>query len=229
MKPPTGGSPRPTYGQEFWRTENLKFSEPWYRLEKATRLITALTRGRDCTLLDVGCGPATLMGMLPPNIRYYGIDIAVHDPAPNVIEADLLRTPIRFGEMRFDVVIAQGVFEYLGGAQTQKLLEISQVLRGSGVFIVTYTNFSHRRPQVSEPFSNVQPFEQFRSSLGRHFTIDRIIPESYNWKHAQPNRPWLKAVNLRVNRRIPLISRGLAVEYFFVCSRRGVSRAQRTG
>ena len=225
-RPPLDRHPPPTYGQSFWRTESRKFSEPWYRLEKTTRLIGTLTHGRKCELLDVGCGPATLMRMLPPNIEYHGIDIAIHDPAPNLLEADLLEAPIAFGEMQFDIVVAQGLFEYLGGAQAQKFVEISQVLRPSGFFIVTYTNFGHRRRYVSEAFSNVQPFEQFRASLSQYFTIDRIIPESHNWKHAQPNRPWLKLLNLHVNRRVPLISRKLAVEYYFVCSPPKASRTQ---
>ena len=218
-RPPLACLPPSTYGKEFWRTENRKFSEPWYRLEKTARLISQLTRGRNCTLLDVGCGPATLMRMLPRNIAYHGIDIAIHDPAPYLLEADLREARIAFGDMRFDIVVAQGLFEYLGGVQAKKFAEIAQLLRPSGVFIVTYTNFGHRRPRVPELFSNVQSFDEFRLSLGHYFEIERIIPESHNWKHAQPNRRWLKTLNLHVNRRVPVISRKLAVEYYFVCSR----------
>jgi SAM-dependent methyltransferase len=208
------------YGKDFWRTENLNFREPWYRLEKAVRLIDSLSKGRDCTLLDVGCGPATLMRMLPPNVRYYGIDIAIQDPASNLLEADVLETPIRFGDRRFDIVVAEGLFEYLGGVQSRKFSEIAQILNPGGIFLVTYTNFDHRRRVVSEPFTNVQSFDDFRESLTRHFTIERIIPEAHNWKHGQPNRRWLKALNMHLNRSIPVISRKLAVEYFFVCSLR---------
>jgi SAM-dependent methyltransferase len=212
-----------TYDKSFWKTENLKFGEPWYRLEKAARLLRSLAKGRHCSLLDVGCGPATLMRMLPSNIEYYGIDIAVQRPAPNLLEADVLQLPIRFGEKHFDIVVAEGLFEYLGNAQEKKFDEIAQVLNPDGVFVVSYTNFGHRKAHISELFSNVQSFDGFRTSLSRHFVIDRVIPESHNWKHAQPNRPWLKAVNLRVNKSIPLVSRRLAVEYFFICSPRGVA------
>lgn len=213
-----------TYDKAFWKTENLKFSEPWYRLEKASRLVASLARGRHCTLLDVGCGPATLMRLLPANIEYYGIDIAVQNPAPNLIEADVLQAPIRFEDKHFDIVVAEGLFEYLGGSQSEKFGEIADVLNPGGVFVVSYTNFGHRRAYISELFSNVQSFDEFKASLSRHFHIDRVIPESHNWKHAQPNRPWLKAVNLRVNKPLPLVSRWLAVEYFFICSPRSGRR-----
>jgi SAM-dependent methyltransferase len=211
------------YKRDFWRKENLKFSQPWYRLEKLTRLIGKLAQGRQCTLLDVGCGPATLMQVLPPNIEYYGIDIAIHRPAPNLLEADLLETEIRFGNKQFDVVVAQGVFEYFGDFQSQKLAEIARLLKDNGKFVVTYTNFDHRKRYVYPAISNVQPWREFRSDLAQHFHIDRFYPTSYNWKHGHPNRTILKKANMLVNANIPVLSPALAVEYIFICSPRGAA------
>ena len=54
------------YKKDFWEKENLKFSQPHYRLEKASRIINNLARDRKCTLLDIGCGPAALMHLLQP-------------------------------------------------------------------------------------------------------------------------------------------------------------------
>lgn len=217
----TGGRRiRNRFGKEFWSIENLKFSEPWYRLEKSAGLIRSVTSGRECKLLDLGCGPAALMRMLPENVRYFGIDIAIPEPAPNLLEADLVDIPIGFGDQSFDVIIAQGLFEYLGSVQAQKFAEISRLLTSDGMFIVSYTNFGHRKPYVAEAFSNVQPSAQFRESLAEHFVIDRVIPEAYNWHHGQPNHRWLQALNLRVKRRIPLVDPWLAVEHFYVCSAR---------
>jgi hypothetical protein len=76
------------YKKDFWSKENLKYSRPHYRLEKSARIINRIARGRRCTLLDVGCGDAALRSLLRRNIENYGIDIAIHDPAPNLIEAD---------------------------------------------------------------------------------------------------------------------------------------------
>jgi SAM-dependent methyltransferase len=210
----TGGT---LYKKDFWSKENLKYSRPHYRLEKSARIINRLTRGKSCTLLDVGCGPAALMPLLQSNIQYYGIDIAIHDPAPNLLEADFLEGPIRFADKRFDIVIAQGVFEYVGNFQTQKFAEISRLLNDGGIFIVSYVNFGHRGRSIYWPYSNVEALDDFRQGLSRHFEIKRSFPTSYNWHHSEPNRKFLKAANMHINIDIPFISRVLAVEYFFIC------------
>lgn len=207
------------YKKDFWSTENLKFSQPWYRIEKCADIIAKLARSKECSLLDVGCGPAALMRLLPPNVHYHGIDIAIREPAPYLIEADILESQIRFGDQQFDIIVASGLFEYLGGCQSKKFAEIAQLLKESGTFVVSYTNFGHRKRQIYDAFSNVQSFEEFRSDLARYFRIDRIFPASHNWKHGQPSRKLVKAVNMRFSGNIPLISRLLAVDYFFICSR----------
>jgi SAM-dependent methyltransferase len=209
------------YKRDYWNSESAKFDRPWYRVQKSAQLISKLARGRERTLLDIGCGPAALMCLLPPEIDYYGIDIAIQNPGPNFLEADLLESPIAFGDKRFDIVIAQGFFEYMANAQQRKLAEIAQLLHPDGTFIVTYTNFGHHRKQIFSAFSNVQPLGDFRRDLERHFTVERSFPASHNWKHSQPDRKLVQAVNMRVNASIPLISPMLAVDYFFICSPRG--------
>jgi len=208
------------YKKDFWSKENLKCSSH-YRLEKSARIINRLARAKEfITLLDVGCGPATLEPLLRSNIQYYGIDIAIHDPAPNLIEADFLETPIRFDEKRFDIVIAQGVFEYVGTFQAQKFAEISQLLNDDGIFIVSYSNFGHRSRSIYWPYSNVQAIDDFRQSLTQYFEIKRYFPTSHNWHRCEPNRKFIKAANMHINIDIPFISPVLAVAYFFICSKR---------
>ena len=112
------------------------------------------------------------MPLLRSNIQYYGIDIAIHDPAPNLIEADFLETPIRFDEKRFNIVIAQGVFEYAGTFQAQKFAEISQLLNDDGIFIVSYSNFGHRSRSIYWPYSNVQALNSFSARVSR--SISRL-------------------------------------------------------
>ena len=205
--------------KDFWSEENLRYIQPHLRLEKAARIVKRIAHGREHSLLDIGCGPATLMRMLPPNIRYYGIDIAIHDPAPNLIEVDLVRTPIRFGDRRFDIVIAQGFFEYVGDFQSQKFAEIAQLLNENSTFIVSYVNFGHRAREIYSPYNNVQSLGDFRKSLARHFKIRRFFPTSHNWNHREPQREPVKAVNMHVNMDVPFISPILAVQYFFICTR----------
>lgn len=208
------------YKKDFWEEENLKFGEPWYRLEKAAGIISGLAGRSECTLLDIGCGPAALMRLLPATISYFGIDIAIHNPAPNLLEADLLESEIAFGDKRFDLISALGVFEYVGQVQSRKFSEIARILNDNGKFIVTYTNFGHRKPRIYEAFSNVQPLDSFRRDLLRYFNIDESFPASHNWKHSQPSRELVKAANMRVSLNIPFISPVLAVDYFFICSPR---------
>jgi SAM-dependent methyltransferase len=215
-----GDSVADLYKRDFWIKENRKHVSAHYRLQKSARIINAIAGRDERDLLDVGCGPATLMHLLRPNIHYYGIDIAIHDPAPNLVEADILEKPITFAARRFDVVAALGLFEYVGTRQAEKFSEIAQLLGEGGRFVLTYTNFGHRDKRIFEAFSNVQRFDDFRQSLTHHFIIDRYFPTSYNWHGGQPARTVLKAANMHVRANIPLVGPKLAVEYFFICTRR---------
>lgn len=208
------------YQRDFWSTENLKFSKPHYRMEKAARIINKIAAGGERELLDIGCGPAALRHLLSPGIHYHGIDMAIQVPAPDLTEADVVSTPIRFGEKTFDIIIAQGVFEYVPEVQVQKFGEIAKILRPGGTFIVTYWNYAHRNAMVYHAHTNVQPIKDFRRDLERHFTVERSFPASHNWYHGSPSMALNKAINMRINVRIPLISPLLAVEYFFLCSPR---------
>jgi cyclopropane fatty-acyl-phospholipid synthase-like methyltransferase len=207
------------YKHEFWIKENRKHVPAHYRLKKSAQIVNAIAGRQQRQLLDVGCGPATLMRLLRPNIHYHGIDIAIHDSAPNLIQSDILVDPITFDGKTFDIITALGLFEYLGGGQDKKFGEIASLLGDRGRFVLTYTNFGHRDKRVFEAYSNVQPLDDFRRNLNRHFVIDKCFPTSYNWHGGQPVRPLLKAANMPVRANIPVVGPKLAVEYFFICSR----------
>jgi SAM-dependent methyltransferase len=214
------------YKKDFWIEENLNYAKPHFRLEKVARLINRIARGQKLDLLDVGCGPAILMSLLRKNITYHGIDIAIHKPASNLIETDFLQTPIRFGDKRFDMVLAQGVFEYVGSHQSRKFSEIRQLLKESGTFVTSYVNFNHRHRFIYPPYNNVQSFDDFRKSLGRFFDITRVIPTSQRWYQEEPRTRFMKAVHMHMNLTIPFITRQFAVEYLFLCSPRDLSRTE---
>jgi hypothetical protein len=190
------------YKKDFWRTENLRYSAVHPRMLKVARVANSLARGRDCTLLDVGCGPATLASLLLPNVQYYGIDIG-------------------FGGKRFDIVVAQGFFEYVREFQSQKLSEIAGILGDGGTFITSYVNFDHRQPHIYQPYSNVQPFGQFRASVEEHFAVQRVLPTSYNWWHRDSNPRIFRAFGLHTDLNIPVVGRSFAVQYILVCGSRG--------
>lgn len=208
------------YKRDFWSEENLKFTRPHFRMQKVARMINKMARGQERDLLDVGCGPAALAKLLESNIHYHGIDIAIHEPAPNLLEADLLAAPVKFGDKKFDIVVAQGVFEYVGEFQSEKFAEISELLRPGGIFITSYMNFGHHKKEIYWPYSNVQQMPEFRASLARYFQLDRSFPVGHNWNHSAPQRKWLQALQMHMSLNIPVISPLLASEYFFICSPR---------
>lgn len=208
-----------SHKRDFWIKENLKHKAPHFRLRKCGRIVNGIAKSRQCDLLDVGCGPATLSSVLHENIHYYGLDLAIQTPADNLLEVDILKAPIAFGNMKFDIVVAQGLFEYLGSEQSLKLREIAQILRENGAFVVSYTNFGHRDTRLFEAFSNVQPLSAFKQDLARSFRILKSFPTSYNWHGGQPSRKIAMAVNMPVVPAIPVVSAKLAVEYFFICSK----------
>ena len=210
-----------SHKRDFWIQENKKHIAAHYRLRKTGQVVNRVAGAGERDLLDVGCGPATLATVLRPGINYYGIDIAIQVPSPNLAELDILKQPITFDDRRFDVVVAQGLFEYLSDKQSQKLAEIADLLTSDGKFVVTYTNFGHRAKYVFEAFSNVQPVASFRDALSRDFTIREVFPTAYNWHGGQPRRGLVQAVNMHLNANIPVIAPRLAVEYFFVCVPRG--------
>jgi 2-polyprenyl-3-methyl-5-hydroxy-6-metoxy-1,4-benzoquinol methylase len=86
------GSETPRYyKRDFWETENLRYAAPHFRLRKVAWLVRKLAGTRELDLLDVGCGPGTLAGLLPASVRYHGVDIAIQRPAPNLLELDLTK------------------------------------------------------------------------------------------------------------------------------------------
>lgn len=211
------GSSAKYYKKDFWEHENQKYAGPHYRLRKIAGLVNKIADGQPRSLFDVGCGPAALRGLLRPGIDYYGADIAIRHPAPYLREADFIDGPVRFDGRTFDIIVAQGFFEYAGHLQSRMFGEIAQILAPGGVFVTTYVNFAHRNAQVYWPYSNVQPAAQFRAALAEHFRIQRSFPTSHNWRQSEPNRRVISAVNMRLNFTVPLVSRRLAVEYIYVC------------
>jgi SAM-dependent methyltransferase len=206
--------------RDFWIRENLLYATPNFRLRKCARLLGRMMPGHAYDLLDLGCGPATLRTLLPPGVRYHGVDIAIHDPAPYLLEKDFVREPIAFNDRSFDVVVALGVFEYMGQRQSEKLTEISRILKQDGKLVLSYINFQHFRRIVYPIYNNVQPIAELIKSLGDVFHVERCFPVSHHWRHKQPGRNAVPALQMRLDWNIPFVSPWLAVEYFCICSRR---------
>jgi SAM-dependent methyltransferase len=206
--------------RDFWVKENLVYARPNFRAKRCARMIAEFSKGEPCDVLDVGCGPASLRQVVGPNVNYHGIDIAIHEPAPWLREVDFSRNTIVYDNKRFRVVVALGVFEYMGRYQTKKFQEISRILEPGGKFIMSYVNFRHFRRQIYSMYNNVQSIQEMRTSLEQTFSVDRCFPLCHHWRHKQPGKNALPALQMKLERPIPLLSPLLAVEYFFVCSPR---------
>ena len=205
-------------GRDYWIVENTLYVEPSFRLRKCARLIGEMSGNRPSDLLDVGCGPGALRGLLKPNVGYHGIDIAIHRPAAYFREMDTAQERIAFDDQRFDFVVAMGFFEYMGGRQKLKFEEIRSILKPDGRFILSYINFGHYGRKVWPNYNNVQSLAEMKEALGEFFTIERCFPASHHWRQKQPGKFSLQTLQMHINANIPVLSPMFAVEYFFVCS-----------
>lgn len=203
--------------RDFW-IRWVPQNDSYFRISKCARLLQNIVQGRRYDLLDVGCGPATLRTLLGSNVNYYGLDIAIHEPAPYLLETDFARNPISFEDKRFDIVVALGVFEFMGRYQDQKFVEISRILKRDGKFIMSYLNWGHFRGPVIPICNNVQPITELTKSLQRVFHLEKCFPASHHWRFKQPGKN-AGPIQMRLNLNIPFVSSWLAIEYFFVCSR----------
>jgi len=209
--------------KDYWIVENAKYEKASFRLRKSAQIINAMAKDKKCTLLDVGCGPAALRPLLAPNIGYYGIDIAIQNPAPYLREFDTSREPIAFGDQQFDFVVAMGFFEYMGTRQKEKFEEIKAILKPYGKFIISYINFGHFRRRVWPNYNNVQSIDEMRDGLKEVFKVDRYFPASHHVRQKQPGSLAIPGLQMHVNYRIPVFSPLLAVEYLFICSQQNAS------
>src|ERR1035437_9991979 len=124
--------------KDYWVVQNRQYAEPSFRLHKCARMLKELANGQECALLDVGCGPGALRQVLPLNIKYHGIDIALQEPAGFMREVDFAKNPISYDGRRFDFIVALGVLEYMGTLQNKKFQEIKDILNQDGKFIMSY-------------------------------------------------------------------------------------------
>ncbi len=205
--------------REYWVQESRRFAQPHYRLLKCANIINTLARGKSCDMLDVGCGPATLSKFLNKNINYYGIDLFIPEPAPNLIQKDLEEHEIRFKNKIFDLICAFGFFEFMDNLQHRKLDEISQILKPSGKFITSFLNFGHRHPLLSPVYNNRISIDQFLTDLESFFRVDRIYPTSYNWIGSEPNRAWIKRIQMPLKLNVPILNDLFGVQFIFICSK----------
>lgn len=128
---------------EHWNDRARAFGTPHLRLRTITSLVASLPGGPG-SLLDIGCGPATLGSMLPSGTDYFGGDIAsdvmpMGNSPDHFAVADLNAGEEPFPTRRFDVVVVSGMFEYIRDPSAFVKL-LARKVRPEGHLILTYMN-----------------------------------------------------------------------------------------
>ena len=138
---PEGNAGNALYKKDFWSEENLKYSRPHFRMEKASRLINRLARGRDRTLLDVGCGPGLLERVLDRG-RWHvtGIEMAPYIAdfgrarlGTNVLAARL--EDANLPPASFDVVVMKYVLDHME-EPFAALQKARRVIKPDGLLVI---------------------------------------------------------------------------------------------
>ena len=95
-------------------------------------------------LLDVGCGPGDLVGLLPRSVRYVGFDLSAayigaaqkrYGGRGRFFQSRL--TPGLFPEQSFDVIIAKAIIHHLNDEEVDDLVALASSLLVEGGRLVT--------------------------------------------------------------------------------------------
>jgi ubiquinone/menaquinone biosynthesis C-methylase UbiE len=162
------------YDEVFHRKRGIQ--SKWHH-HKFRRIIREI--GDSSQHLDFGCGPGTLMGLLPPKVSAIGVDIAeaqityarehYRGSGKEFIKLDSERLP--FPSHTFDSISCIEVIEHLDAVTTDTVFaEFLRVLKPSGKLIVTTPNYASLWPaleQIVNRLSDVSYEEQHISKFKR--------------------------------------------------------------
>jgi SAM-dependent methyltransferase len=115
-------------------------------VDPVTEVVAELASLRGCRVLDVGCGPGSVLRQLVRRFDVEGVGI---DASPNMIEVARREAPeiefhvgraedLPFGEATFDAVVSRLVVHHLD--RPRAFAEMRRVLRPGGRVVVTTTD-----------------------------------------------------------------------------------------
>jgi cyclopropane fatty-acyl-phospholipid synthase-like methyltransferase len=138
------------------------------------------------SLLDIGCGPGSIIKYLPSSVKYFGID---SNPKYIVFAEKKFLTPYQFACInindsnsllhlpKFDIVLALGILHHLSDAESSKLLEFaSQAMGNSGRLITLDGCYTSNQSKISKYLlkhdrgQNVRTEKEYISLAEKSFT-----------------------------------------------------------
>ena len=172
------------YDEVFQRNQGIQCKWHHHKFRRIVKEIGNVSRH-----LDFGCGPGTLLNLLPKGISAVGVDIAApqlsyaeqHYAAPNreFIRIDSSQLP--FADQSFDSVSCVEVIEHLELRHSTAIFsEFRRVLKPSGKLVVTTPNYASLWPLVEvmvNRFSGVC-YEEQHITRFRHASLDNLLIET---------------------------------------------------
>jgi 2-polyprenyl-3-methyl-5-hydroxy-6-metoxy-1,4-benzoquinol methylase len=204
----------------FWNRRAKPFAVPHARLRVIARLIEE-SQGPRKTLLDVGCGPASLRQVLPAGTEYFGADVAdeiiagFSDPA-HFQALDWNRSGRIFDGRLFDVIVCSGFLEYTDDLG-QALDRLRSQLAPGGRIVASYMNHAHwsawrfvltgRTRSLPDPHKNFLTLRELMGTFRRsRLRIERSVAlhqdlRELPWPWSSTRAPW----NLRARQFVFLL------------------------
>ncbi|HEX3443877.1 MAG TPA: class I SAM-dependent methyltransferase [Chthoniobacterales bacterium] len=172
------------YDHVFQRNRGIQCK--WHH-HKFRRIVQEI--GNVSNHLDFGCGPGTLISLLPKAISAVGVDIAAsqlayaeqHYAAQNREFVRIASSSLPFADQSFDSISCVEVIEHLElSLSTSIFSEFVRVLKPGGKLIVTTPNYGSLWPLIEvmvNRLSNVSYKEQHITKF-RHKSLDRLLKGS---------------------------------------------------
>ena len=209
---------------KYWDRGVDRFDRPHPRLKRIASIVEGLSPSPH-TLLDIGCGKATLRSLLPASLEYCGVDIAAADLATQDPEhftnEDLDQTQLSFPDRTFDAVVCSGVFEYISSRE-RFLSFVASKVAPDGSLIFSFTNREHyrdllpalvgRRHKYLDPHVNFMSIREVVSMLGEMgFHVRRYdVLAAALWQKSLTTRSFRSPWNLWNRQYLLLLSRSPA-------------------
>jgi len=139
--------------------------------------------GRDCTILEVGCGVGYGANFISSDFKVVGLDIS-KDALREARKYKHIHwilgdgTSLPFKDESFDAVISLQVIEHIKKREVFAYLnEIKRVLKRGGIFILTTPNRDLRLYPFQKPWNPFHEHEYSENELKR--ILKRVFPVSY--------------------------------------------------